>query len=152
MKLVLGLGISRALLAKLWLAYPLLFSLSRQVEELESFELWSLHYQFKLLAKLKDLCLKNDIFWFVIGHSLLILLRTCNKFFITFFLVWFLLRLRLDVFRWLFMGCKYLIPFGLAFMVFGELCKVNLCIIQGWILNDMGMSMLDFGGVIPTNL
>jgi len=39
MKLVLGQGMSGALLAKLWLVYPPLFSLSRQVEELESFEL-----------------------------------------------------------------------------------------------------------------
>ena len=38
-KLVLGQGMSGALLAKLWLVYPPLFSLSRQVEELESFEL-----------------------------------------------------------------------------------------------------------------
>ena len=129
-KLVLGQGMSGALLAKLWLVYPPLFSLSRQVEELESFELWSLHYQFKLLAKLKDFCLMNDIFLLVIRYSLLILLRTCNKKFIIFSLVRFLLRLRLDVVKWLFMECRYLIPFGLAFLVFGELYKVNLWIIH----------------------
>jgi hypothetical protein len=135
---------SGALLAELWLVYPPLFSLFRQVEELESFELWSLHYQFKLLAKLKDFYLMNDIFLLVIRYSLLILLRTCNKKIIIFSLVRFLLRLRLDVVRWLFMECRYLIPFGLTFLVFGELYKVNLWIIQGWILDDMGMSMLDF--------
>jgi hypothetical protein len=97
-----------------------------------------------LLAKLKDFCLMNDIFLLVIRYSLLILLRTCNKKFIIFSLVRFLLRLRLDVVRWLFMECRYLIPFGLTFLVFGELYKVNLWIIQGWILDDMGMSMLDF--------
>lgn len=41
-------------------------------------ELWSLHYQFKLLAELKDFCLMKDIF-FLVRHSLLIVLKTCNK-------------------------------------------------------------------------
>jgi hypothetical protein len=90
---------SGALLAKLWLVYPPLFSLSRQVEELESFELLSLNYKFKLLAKLKDFYLMNDIFLLVIRYSLLILLRTCNKKIIIFSLVRFLLRLRFDVVR-----------------------------------------------------
>ena len=50
----------------------------------------------------------------------------------TFFFVGFLSCLRIDVVKWSFMKFKYLIPFSLSFMVFGELYKVSLCIITGW--------------------